>query len=86
MVATSRDVTVLPSWLVSPYVATSDIATVAVGAPPQHRTWYSATRHDRSELVDTFVSLLHAHLGGRPPVARTATGLTAVAPRSTAEQ
>jgi LysR family transcriptional regulator for metE and metH len=73
MVATSRDVTVLPSWLVAPYLATSDIAAVAVGDPPQHRTWYSATRHDRSELVETFADLLHAHLGGRPPVAtRTA--------------
>lgn len=68
MVATSRDVTVMPSWLVAPHVDTSDIATVAIGDPPQRRTWYTATRHDRSDLVDGFVSLLHTHLARRPPV------------------
>ncbi len=71
MVATGESVTVLPSWMVAPYLATHDIRSIAVGDPPQNRTWYSATRHDRSELVDAFVGILHGHLGGQPPQLRS---------------
>jgi LysR family transcriptional regulator for metE and metH len=67
MVATSDAVTVLPSWMVAPYLTTHDITTIAVGDPPQNRTWYSATRPERSELVDTFVATLHDHLAGEAP-------------------
>ena len=70
MIATGESVTVLPSWMVSPYLTTHDITSVAVGDPPQNRTWYCATRHDRSESVDEFVGILHAHLGGQPPKVR----------------
>ena len=71
LVATGEAVTVLPSWIVAPYLATHDVASVAVGDPPQHRTWYSATRHERSDAVDAVIASLHAHLAGRPPRVRT---------------
>jgi LysR family transcriptional regulator for metE and metH len=71
LVATGDVVTVLPSWIVAPYLATHDIASVAVGDPPQHRTWYSATRPERSDVVDAVIAVLHTHLAGRPPQART---------------
>ena len=71
LVATGEAVTVLPSWIVAPYLATHDIVSVAVGDPPQRRTWYSATRHERSDAVDAVIASLHAHLAGRPPRVRT---------------
>ena len=70
MVATGDAVTVMPSWIVAPYLATHDVASVAVGDPPQRRTWYSATRPERSELVDTFVAMMHRQLAGDAPRTR----------------
>ena len=66
-VATSDAVTVMPSWVVTPYLASHHVVSLAVGDPPQRRTWYSATRPERSELVDTFVSMMHRHLAGEVP-------------------
>ena len=69
-VATSDAVTVMPSWVVAPYLVSHDVVSLAVGDPPQRRTWYSATRPERSELVDTFVAMMHRHLAGDAPRTR----------------
>jgi LysR family transcriptional regulator for metE and metH len=69
-VATSDAMTVIPSWIVTPYLVTHDVVSLAVGDPPQRRTWYSATLPERSELVDTFVATMHSHLAGDVPRAR----------------
>ena len=71
LVATGDAVTVLPSWVIAPYLATHDVASVAIGDPPQHRTWYCATRPERSDVIDAVVAILHAHLAGQAPRART---------------
>ena len=71
LAATGDAVTVLPAWVLAPYLATHDIASVTVGDPPQRRTWYCATRPERSEAIDIVVAILQAHLGGQPPQART---------------
>ena len=65
LVATGDAVTVLPSWVVAPYLATHGVASVAIGDPPQHRTWYCATRPERSDVIDAVVAILHAHLAGQ---------------------
>ena len=71
MVAAGDAITVLPSWIVAPYLATHPVTTVAVGDPPQTRTWYCATRHGpRRDLVAAFIDTVTAHLGGRPPDAK----------------
>ena len=68
MVAAGDAITVLPSWIVAPYLATHPVTTVAVGDPPQARTWYCATRHGpRRDLVAAFIDTVTGHLGGRPP-------------------
>jgi LysR family transcriptional regulator for metE and metH len=69
-VATSDAVTVIPSWIVTPYVVSHDVVSLAVGDPPQRRTWYSATLPERSEVVDTFVAAMHSHLADDVPRAR----------------
>ena len=71
LVATGDVVTVIPSWIVAPYLATHDVASVAVGDPPQRRTWYCATRPERSDAIDAVIAVLHTHLGGRPPQVRS---------------
>jgi LysR family transcriptional regulator for metE and metH len=71
LVATGDAVTVLPSWVIAPYLATHDVASVAVGDPPRRRTWYCATRPERSDVIDAVVAILHAHLAGEAPRART---------------
>lgn len=70
LVAAGDAATVLPSWIVGPYLATHDVVSVAVGDPPQHRTWYCATRPERSDALDAFVALLQGHLAGAPPQVR----------------
>jgi LysR family transcriptional regulator for metE and metH len=70
LVATGDAVTVLPSWIVAPYLATHDVVSIAVGDPPQRRTWYCATRPEQSDVVDVVVANLHAHLAGQPPRVR----------------
>jgi LysR family transcriptional regulator, regulator for metE and metH len=69
-VATSDAVTVMPSWVVAPYLVSHEVVSLAVGDPPQRRTWYSATRPEHSDLVDTFVAMMHSHLAGDAPRAR----------------
>jgi LysR family transcriptional regulator, regulator for metE and metH len=72
-VATSDAVTVMPSWIATPYLVSHDVVSVAVGDPPQRRTWYGATRPERSEFVDTFIATVHRHLAGEAPQVRTRT-------------
>jgi LysR family transcriptional regulator for metE and metH len=71
MVASGGDVvTILPSWVVAPYLRTHDLASVQVGATPQARTWYCATRHGQQpENVDAFVAVLTEQLATPPPPA-----------------
>ena len=70
LVATGGAVTVLPTWIAAPYLATHDVVSVAVGDPPQRRTWYCATRPERSDVIDAVVDIFHAHLAGQPPHVR----------------
>ncbi|MFI6599304.1 LysR family transcriptional regulator [Nonomuraea sp. NPDC050536] len=44
MVAGGEGVTILPSWVAAPYVTSHHISLVQVGARPQTRVWYCATR------------------------------------------
>lgn len=44
MVAGGQGVTVLPNWVVAPYVASHGLALVRIGAQPLTRTWFCATR------------------------------------------
>ena len=69
MVASGGDVvTILPSWIVAPYMQTHDLASVQVGATPQARTWYCATRHGpQPENIEAFVSVLMEQLATPPP-------------------
>ena len=70
MVASGGDVvTILPSWIVEPYLKTHDLASVQVGATPQARTWYCATRHGPQPAnIEAFVSVLTEQLATpRPP-------------------
>ena len=69
MVASGGDVvTILPSWIVAPYLQTHDLASVQVGATPQARTWYCATRHGpQPENIEAFVSVLTEQLATPPP-------------------
>ena len=38
LVAAGDAVTVVPSWIIAPYLSTRDVASVAVGDPPQRRS------------------------------------------------
>ena len=70
LVAAGDAVTVLPSWIIAPYLSTHDVASVAVGDPPQRRSWYCATRPERSDVTDAVVAILQTHLAGQPPHVR----------------
>jgi LysR family transcriptional regulator, regulator for metE and metH len=70
LAATGDAVTVVPSWIVAPILATHDVASVAVGDPPRRRTWYGATRPERSDVIDAVVAILHDHLAGQAPRVR----------------
>jgi len=69
MVASGGDVvTILPSWIAAPYMQTHDLASVRVGATPQARTWYYATRHGpQPENIEAFVSVLTERLATPHP-------------------
>jgi len=64
MVASGDDVaTILPSWIISPYMQTYDLASVQIDKTPQARTWYCATRHGaQPDNVEAFVSVLVSHV------------------------
>lgn len=66
MVTSGDAVTVMPTWIAEPYLRSHDLVTVQVGAQPQLRTWYCATRHcDQSESTQAFVDLLERHFADR---------------------
>jgi LysR family transcriptional regulator for metE and metH len=68
MVAARDDVaTVVPSWIVAPYMGTRQVASVQVGPTPQARTWYCATRHGpQPPNVEAFVAALAEHVATLP--------------------
>jgi LysR family transcriptional regulator, regulator for metE and metH len=62
MVASSRSVSVMPQWLVEPYLPARDIATVRITEAPQRRTWSLVTRRgDQPAPVGAFLELVAAH-------------------------
>lgn len=68
MIGGGEAVTVLPSWIARPYLASGRVASVAVGPEPQVRTWYVATRHgERPEPVEVFTRVLDDHLRAADP-------------------
>lgn len=68
LVAAGEGVGVLPSWVIAPYLARGEVATVRIGHRGQTRAWYAATRSDdeRPHVLD-FVGRLTAHFA-EPPV------------------
>jgi len=71
-VVNNDTVTVLPSWIAAPYLATGSVRAVQVGPTPQARTWYCATRHEPLPThLAAFVDTLSDALQDRPPVLHT---------------
>jgi LysR family transcriptional regulator for metE and metH len=55
----SDAVTVLPSWIAAPYLASGRVAGIQIGHTPQGRTWYAATRRGvQPEPIRAFVATL----------------------------
>lgn len=62
-VVASDAVTVMPSWVAAPYLASGRVAGIQIGREAQGRTWYAATRRGvQPEQVRTFVDVLRAAL------------------------
>lgn len=62
-VVASDAVTILPSWIAAPYLASGRVAGVQIGREAQGRTWYAATRRGvQPEQIRTFVDVLRAAL------------------------
>lgn len=60
-VATSSAVTVLPSWIATPYLAGGRVTGVQIGPRAEGRTWYAATRRGgQPESVRVLVDVLTA--------------------------
>lgn len=73
MVASGDSVTVLPSWIVAPYLETHDLTTLQVGNAPLARTWYCAMRHGQSsETIGVLSNLTLDYLSRDNNIARTA--------------
>lgn len=67
MVASSQDISVLPSWIIAPYLASHGVTTVQIGQRPQRRTWYGATRHhDRTDATDDLLLVLEESFASYP--------------------
>jgi LysR family transcriptional regulator for metE and metH len=63
-VIASRAVTVMPSWIAAPHLATSRVVGVQIGSEPHGRTWYAATRRGtQTNQISTFVDVLRETLG-----------------------
>jgi LysR family transcriptional regulator, regulator for metE and metH len=63
MVASGQGISVLPNWVVQPYLASHDIKAVQIGAKPQKRIWFCATRlGPQPEHIEAFVEQLNRHL------------------------
>lgn len=67
LVAAGEGVGVLPSWVIAPYLARGEVATVRMGQRGETRAWYAATRVDdeRPHVLD-FVGRLRAHFRDDP--------------------
>ena len=74
-VIASDAVTVLPSWIAAPYLASGRVAGIQVGREAQGRTWYAATR--RGGLPEHGPGP-----GRRAPRRRSAAATTSLRPRS----
>jgi len=73
-VISSDAVTVMPSWIAAPHLATGRVVGVQIGREAHERTWYAATRRGKqTEQIATFVEVLRESLGRgdhlRPPSA-----------------
>ena len=63
-VIASDAVTVMPSWIVAPHIATGRVVGVQIGVEAHGRTWYAATRRGaQTEQITTFVEVLREVLG-----------------------
>ena len=51
-VIASDAVTVMPSWIAAPHLATGRVVGVQVGTEAQGRTWYAATRRGAADRAD----------------------------------
>jgi LysR family transcriptional regulator for metE and metH len=68
VIASDDAVTVMPSWIAAPYLASRDLVAVPIDDSTTVRTWYAATRHGRLPTpVHAFVDVLVGRLGGAPP-------------------
>ena len=62
MVASGDHISILPSWIIEPYLDGNDLITMQVGTTPVARTWYCATRHGQpSESIDQLSQLIVEH-------------------------
>jgi LysR family transcriptional regulator, regulator for metE and metH len=62
MVASGDHISILPSWIIAPYLERYDLTTLQVGTTPIARTWYCATRHRQStEAIDVLSGLVVEH-------------------------
>jgi LysR family transcriptional regulator, regulator for metE and metH len=62
-VVASDAVTVLPSWIAAPYLASGRVAGIQIGRASEGRTWYAATRRGvQPERIRVFVDVLRTAL------------------------
>lgn len=62
-VVSSDAVTIMPSWVAAPYLASGRVAGIQIGREAQSRTWYAATRRGvQPQRIQTFVEVLRAAL------------------------
>lgn len=62
-VVASDVVTVMPSWIAAPYLASGRVASIQLGREPQGRTWYAATRRGaQPKQIRAFVEVLRTAL------------------------
>jgi LysR family transcriptional regulator for metE and metH len=62
-VVASDAVTVMPSWIAAPYLASGRVASIQIGREPQGRTWYAATRRGvQPEQIRAFIDVLRTAL------------------------
>ena len=63
-VVASDTVTVMPSWIAAPHLATGRVVGIQIGREAHGRTWYAATRRGaQTEQIITFVEVLREALG-----------------------
>lgn len=67
LVAAGEGISVLPTWVATPFVARGEVATVRIGSRGDIRPWYAGIRadDDRPHIHD-FVALIRAHFASAP--------------------